>query len=96
MPAYVIADIEVHDLDAYKEYAALVQATLEPFGGRSLVRGASETLEGDWRPQRIVVLEFPTADQARGWYESEEYTVAKAMRQRASTGSLVLAYGTES
>ena len=94
MPAYVIADIDVHDPDAYGRYAALVPPTLEPFGGTSIVRSfASETLEGDWHPRRLVVLRFPSADHARRWHESEDYKTPKAMRQRASTGSLVLVEG---
>ena len=97
MPAYVIADIEVHDPETYKEYAALVQAALDPFEGRFLVLGGpSEALEGDWHPQRIVVLEFPTVEQARGWYESPDYVKAMEIRHRASTGSIILAHGVES
>jgi uncharacterized protein (DUF1330 family) len=95
MTAYVIADIDVHDQEAYREYAALVPDTLKPHGGRFLVRGGSfETLEGDWRPRRVVVLEFPSTEHARRWYASGEYAAALAMRQRASTGSLVLVEGT--
>ena len=97
MPAYVIADIEVHDPDSYKEYAARVQATLDPFQGRFLVRGGhTETLEGDWQPQRVVVIEFPSADHARGWHDSPDYVKAMEIRHRASTGSLILAEGVES
>jgi uncharacterized protein (DUF1330 family) len=96
MPAYVIADIEVHDPDTYKEYAALVQAALEPFEGRFLVRGgATETLEGDWHPQRFVVIQFPSADHARHWHASPDYAHAMKIRHRASTGSLILAEGYE-
>ncbi len=94
MPAYVIADIDVHDLAAYREYGQLVPATLEPFGGRFLVRGGEfEVLEGDWQPRRLVVLEFPSADAARQWHSSETYAAAMAMRHAASTGSLVLVEG---
>ena len=94
MTAYVIADIDVHDQDAYREYSALVPDTLRPYGGRFLVRGgAFETLEGDWRPRRVVVLEFPSAGHARRWYGSQEYAVPLAMRHRASTGKLVLVEG---
>ena len=97
MPAYVIADIDVHNPDTYQEYAALVQATLDPFGGRFLVRGGpSETLEGDWQPRRVVVLQFPSAGHARGWYESPDYVKAMEIRHGASTGSLILAEGVES
>lgn len=94
MAAYVIADIDVHDPETYKEYTSLVQATLDPFEGHFLVRGgASETLEGDWRPSRVVVIEFPSAEHARGWYTSPEYGKAMAIRGRASTGSIILAQG---
>ena len=87
MPAYVIADIDVHDPEAYREYGALVPGTLEPFGGRFLVRGGDcEPLEGDWRPRRLVVLEFPSADHARRWYASTDYVAAMAIRHRALNG----------
>ena len=95
MTAYVIADIDVHDQEGYREYAALVPATLKPHGGRFLVRGgAHETLEGDWQPRRMVVLEFPSVGDAKRWHGSHEYAAAMAMRQRASTGSIVLVEGT--
>jgi uncharacterized protein (DUF1330 family) len=94
MTAYVIADIDVHDQEAYREYVALVPATLQPYGGRFIVRaGDHETLEGDWQPHRLVVIEFPSASHARRWYESEDYRAAKAIRLSTSTGSLVLAEG---
>jgi uncharacterized protein (DUF1330 family) len=97
MPAYVIADIDVHDPDTYAEYVALVQATLDPFEGRFVVRGGNcESLDGDWLPKRLVVIQFPTAEHARGWYGSPAYVTARAIRQRASTGSLILAHGAES
>jgi uncharacterized protein (DUF1330 family) len=96
MPAYVIADNDVHDPDAYKEYAALVGPTLEPFEGRYLVRGgACEALEGDWQPARFIVLQFPSADHARAWYTSPDYVKAMAIRHGASTGRLILAHGVE-
>jgi uncharacterized protein (DUF1330 family) len=95
MTAYVIAEIDVHDPDLYREYGALVPATLGPYGGRFIVRGGHcETLEGDWQPPRMVVLEFPTAEQARSWYNSPEYSDAIQMRKRASTGKLIVVEGT--
>jgi uncharacterized protein (DUF1330 family) len=94
MPAYVIADIAIHDPDTYSEYAALVQSTLEPFEGRYLARSnAIETLEGDWHPRRLVIVQFPSAEHARAWHKSPDYQAAMAIRHRASTGSLVLADG---
>ena len=94
MAAYVIASIEVTDPDLYAEYRAQVPASIEDYGGRFLVRGGeSEILEGSWQPPRVVVLEFPDADAARRWYSSEEYRLLIGLRQRASTGHLLLVEG---
>jgi uncharacterized protein (DUF1330 family) len=94
MTAYVIADIDVHDAETYGRYAALVPGTLEPYEGRFLVRGGDhETIEGNWRPRRLVVLEFPSADHARRWYASEAYVAAMQIRHSASTGGIVLVEG---
>ena len=69
MSAYVIADVQLTgDADEVEQYRANVQATLEPYGGRFLVRGgAYEVIEGDWQPGRIVVLEFPSVEAAHAW-----------------------------
>jgi len=94
MPAYVIADIDVQDAETYRDYVALVPGTLEPFGGRFLVRGgAHTTLEGSWQPKRLIIVEFPSAEHARRWYESDAYVAAIEIRQSSSRGSLVLVEG---
>jgi uncharacterized protein (DUF1330 family) len=74
MPAYVIAGNNVIDAETMREYAALVPATLEQFGGQFLVRGGQvDVVEGEWETQRVVVIEFPSLDRARDWYHSEAY-----------------------
>jgi uncharacterized protein (DUF1330 family) len=94
MPAYVLVDVEVTDAARYDEYRTLAAESVEQYGGRYLVRGgASEVLEGDRVPRRLVVLEFPDAEAARRWYESPEYTDAKARRDGAATGSFILVDG---
>jgi uncharacterized protein (DUF1330 family) len=94
MKGYIIAEVDVHDPEQYEGYKAAVPGSLEPYGGRFVVRGGeTETLEGDWDPKRIVVLEFDSPGQARAWYESEEYREPKALRQRTSTASLILVEG---
>jgi uncharacterized protein (DUF1330 family) len=96
MPAYVICDIGVHDPETYREYVARVPGTLEPFGGRFIVRGGDyEPLEGDWRPRRLVVIEFPSVENAKGWYSSPEYADAMQIRHRASDGSILLVEGAD-
>ena len=94
MPAYVIADIEVKDPDAFAEYRARVSGTIEKYGGRYVVRGgAHEVLEGSWQPRRLIVTEFPDLKTAKAWYHSAEYTPLIAMRQKAAAGSVVLVEG---
>jgi len=94
MAAYVIADVDVTDPASYAEYRTLVPKSLEPYGGRFLVRGgAHEVLEGEWKPKRLVVLEFPTRAAAERWYASEEYRHAKAIRLRAARTNVVLVEG---
>jgi uncharacterized protein (DUF1330 family) len=71
MAAYVIADVEVTDPARYAEYRNKVPATVAAYGGRFLVRGGPhQVAEGSWHPHRVVVLEFPSMEQARRWYES--------------------------
>jgi uncharacterized protein (DUF1330 family) len=94
MPAYFIVDIEVTDPAAFEEYRKQVPATVEKYGGKFVVRGGQmEPIEGDWRPKRVVVLEFPSVAQAKRWYDSEEYREPKALRRRTSKGSMILVEG---
>lgn len=94
MSAYLIAEVEVRDPQGYEEYRKLVGPTLQKYGGKFLVRGGKvETLEGDWNPKRVVVLEFESVEQAHKWYDSPEYTVAKNIRQKASDGRFILVEG---
>lgn len=94
MAAYFIVDIDVHDSAGLEEYRRRVPATISAYGGRFVVRGgAFEALEGSWQPKRLVLLEFPSLDQAKRWYDSEEYRPLKAMRFKASTSNLILVDG---
>ena len=92
--AYVIADIDVTDPDAYEDYKRLSTQAAELYGARFLVRGgAVERLEGDREPKRLVLLEFDDEGAARRWYDSPEYAEARAVLQRAAESSLVLVSG---
>jgi uncharacterized protein (DUF1330 family) len=94
MAAYVIVDLTVTDVPTMEEYRKQVPATLAKYGGRFLVRGgAHQTVEGDWKPNRVVVLEFPSMEQAKRWYDSEEYREPKAMRRRAGRANLIMVEG---
>jgi uncharacterized protein (DUF1330 family) len=94
MPAYVIVEVGVSDPDQYARYGAAVPASLEASGGRFLARGGeTATLEGDWQPKRIVVLEFQDLEAAKRWYDSPEYREARAIREGAATMRMIAVQG---
>ena len=94
MAGYVIADIEVTDATLFEEYRKQVPATVQKYGGKFLARGgAVQSLEGGWQPKRLVVLEFPSVEQARRWYDGEEYRAPKALRMKASRGKVIIVEG---
>jgi uncharacterized protein (DUF1330 family) len=94
MTAYLIADVDVSDPDVYAEYRRQVLPLVTRHGGRFIVRGgAHETLEGKWKPKRLVIIEFPDMAALKAWYGSPEYTGLIALRQGASRGSLVAVEG---
>jgi uncharacterized protein (DUF1330 family) len=94
MPAYIIVDVVIKDPQRYEDYKKLTPASLIPFGGKFIVRGGkAETLEGDWKPGRIVVVEFATIEKAKAWWESDTYAPAKVIRQAASITRMLLVEG---
>ena len=94
MKAYVIVDVTIKDPARYEDYKKLTPGSLVPFDGKFVVRGGTaETLEGDWQPGRIVVLEFPSIEKAKAWWSSEGYAPAKAIRQSASVTQMILVEG---
>jgi uncharacterized protein (DUF1330 family) len=94
MPAYIIAEVDVTDPAGFEDYRKLVPPTIQKYGGRYVVRGgATKTLEGSWEPKRLVVLEFPSVEQAQRWYDCEEYRAPKALRIKTTRSRLVLVEG---
>jgi uncharacterized protein (DUF1330 family) len=94
MAAYVIVDVTIHDERAYEDYKKLTPAAVAAYDGKFVVRGGrSETLEGEWQPERIVVLEFPTVERAKEWWNSDVYGEAKIIRQRAATTKMIVVEG---
>jgi uncharacterized protein (DUF1330 family) len=84
MPGYVIAEVTVTDPLGFEEYRRLVPSTIARYGGRYVVRGGkTETLEGDWQPTRLVVLEFDSVERARQWWAPS----VSAQRARSSSSS---------
>ena len=94
MPAYIIVEVTIHDPKGYEEYIRLTPSSISAFGGRFVVRGGkTETLEGKWDPQRIVVLEFSTVQRAKEWWNSDEYAEAKRIRQRTASTKMIVVEG---
>lgn len=94
MAGYVIAEIEVTDPEKYQGYTSLAPATVEQYGGRYLVRGGeSASKEGGWTPARLVVLEFPSLEQASTWYDSPEYSAIRDIRWEATNSKMVFIEG---
>ena len=72
----------------------MTPAAIAAYGGRFVVRGgAAETLEGDWKPARLVVLEFDSLERAKEWWSSPEYAPAKALRQKSSRTRMIVVEG---
>lgn len=96
MPAYLIAQVTVHDPVGYEKYLAGFADIFAPYKGRVLVATeAVEVMEGAWPKTRTVVLEFPSMDDAKRWYKSPAYQALVQHRFKAATANLVFAEGWE-
>ena len=94
MPAYIIARVQVTDWERYRQYTQATPAAIEKLGGRFIVRGGETiTLEGPPETARLIVIEFPSLDQAETFYHSEEYSRARKLREGAATGQLLAVAG---
>jgi uncharacterized protein (DUF1330 family) len=94
MPAYIIARVDVTDWDRYREYTKATPAAIEHFGGRFIVRGGEMvTLEGPEETRRLVVIEFPSLERAKKFFQSEEYSLVKKLRAGAATGQFIVING---
>ena len=91
---YVVVNVTVTDPERYPAYAKAAFDTVTRYGGRYLVRGAkAEIREGHPTPDRFVILEFPSLEQAKRWYDSEEYRPLKALRLSAARANGFLVQG---
>ena len=94
MPAYLIARVEVTDMARYREYMKVTPGVITKYGGKFVVRGGEVvTLEGESEARRIVILEFPSMEQARAFFDSPEYAAAKALRVGAAIGQFIAVEG---
>ena len=94
MPAYVIVDIEVTDPVGYDEYKKIAPASIQKYGGKYLARGGpNECLEGDWKANRLVILEFENTAGAKAWLNSIEYAPARSMRHKYARSKMIIVEG---
>ena len=92
--AYIIANVTVTNKEQYAEYQKLSSIAVQAHGAEFCVRGgAVEVLEGEWMPERVVVLKFPSVEKAKAYYHSVEYTAAIHARQGASIMRMVVVEG---
>lgn len=94
--AYLIANVDVTDPEQYEQYKVLSSAAMKAHGAEVCVRGgAVEVLEGDWAPQRLVMLKFPSVAAAKAFHQSPEYAKARKAREGAAVMRMIVVMGAE-
>lgn len=94
MAAYLVVQISVKDQDEFERYKVMAAPAISAYGGKYLVRGGAMTsLEGEWKPERFIIVEFESAERAMQWWNSKEYEEAKNLRQRIATTLMILVEG---
>ena len=94
MAGYVIVDAEITDEALFADFAARVPAVVAAHGGRYLVRGgATEVVQGDWAPHRVVVVEFDSVEQASGWQNSPDYAELREMLIKSTNTNVIIVEG---
>jgi uncharacterized protein (DUF1330 family) len=94
MSAYVIANIRITDAARYEEYKRLSTIAINAYGAQVCVRGGEVTvLEGDWQPERVVVLKFASVERAKAFYDSPQYLAARQAREHAAAMRMVIVAG---
>ena len=94
MAAYIIVDVTIYNENEYARYRSLTPATIEAYDGKFIVRGGkTEIIEGQWSPGRLVIIEFPTAERAKEWWSSPEYSAIKKIRHDNAKSNMLLVEG---
>jgi uncharacterized protein (DUF1330 family) len=96
MSAYIIAEVIITNEAQMVEYRQWSSKAMQEFGAEVLVRGgAMDVLEGDWKPQRLVVLKFRDRAQAKAYYDSATYTHARKVREGAGSINMIAVDGVD-
>ena len=92
--AYILANVDVKNPQQYEEYKRLSTIAMKAHGAEVCIRGGkAQVLEGDWSPGRLVLLKFPSLEQARKFYDSTEYGAARKAREGIAVMRMVLVEG---
>ena len=92
--AYILANVDVQNPAEYEEYKRLSSIAMKAHGAEVCIRGGNvDVLEGDWSPDRLVLLKFPSVEQARKFYDSTEYAAARKAREGIAVMRMVLVEG---
>jgi uncharacterized protein (DUF1330 family) len=89
MAAYIIVQVDVLDAVGYEEYKKLAPSSIAQYGGKL------ETLEGNWKPNRLVILEFESLERAKEWWSCEEYRLAKHLRHKTAESQMIVVEGSQ-
>ncbi|MBI5318527.1 DUF1330 domain-containing protein [Bradyrhizobium sp.] len=94
MKAYLVLDLKVNDFAGFKEYIARIPAFIAKHSGKYIVQGVQPvTIEGDWKPERMVIIEFPEREKAQAFLSDPEIQDLFRIRHATTTSRLVLAEG---
>jgi uncharacterized protein (DUF1330 family) len=94
MKAYLVLDFSIHDLEGFKPYIAGVPAFIAKHGGKYIVQGAVPApVEGDWSPERMAIIEFPSRQNAEAFLGDRGFQELAKVRHRTTTSRLVLVDG---
>ena len=94
MKAYLVLDFSVHDLPGFLPYVSAIPGFIERHGGRYIVRGVEPTvMEGDWSPERMVILEFPSRENAQAFLGDPDAQALFEVRHNTTLSKLVLVDG---
>ena len=94
MKAYLVLDLSVNDFGGFRKYIAEIPAFIAKHSGKYIVQGVQPTtIEGDWKPERMVIIEFPDRDKAEGFLGDPEIQELFKIRHDTTTSKLVLVEG---
>lgn len=93
MPVYMIIDSKIKDSDKYNQYIDQVSPVVEKYGGHYHVRSENIKSLGIWKPERIIVIEFPSEDHIRQWLASPEYSAIAPLREMGAEAQAIIVDG---